>query len=346
MILPVTEDIRPQFGFTVGAVPDEGRRPRHGTLFELCELGEELGFDFVTVPHHRFTPDHYAPSAPLMVLAALAARTSKLRLSSSIYLMPTYHALEVAEQIATLDQLSDGRATLTFGAGYRSYEFEHLGLSLSSRGSRMEEGLEVLHQSWSDHAVHFHGRHYDIDGAQVTPKPVQKPYPPIWIGAQAKVGIDRTARLAEGWMADYMQPLPVLRRRAGFYRQCAVDIGRPAEVCLMRQVAIASSRRQIEEEWLPTARASFLSYWNAGGRWPGGEDTARRLMAGEDVPLNEFVRDRDVAGDPEDCIRQIEHFHREVPFEHFLATFGNTRSPEQTKQAMELFAREVMPAFR
>jgi probable F420-dependent oxidoreductase len=281
-----------------------------------------------------------------MVLAAIAARTTRLRLSSSIFLAPLYHALDVAEQIATLDQLSDGRANLTFGIGYRPYEYDYAGLSFASRGSRLEEGVEVMRQAWTADEVHFHGRHYDIDGARVVPKPVQRPHPPIWIGAQAKRGIDRTARLANGWMADYMQPLQVLRRRVAYYRERCAQVGRPATVCLMRQVAIGPTRRQIEETWLPDARRSFLGYWRAGGRWPGGEVLAARLGAGEDVGLDDFIRDRDVAGTPDDCVAQLDAFREVTGCSHVLVTFGSPGGHAQRVAALELFGREVLPAFR
>ena len=334
-----------RFGFSLPVHPDETSPQRFAALYELCNVAEDLGYDFVAIPHHRFTPDHTAPSAPLMVLAAIAARTTTLRLSTSIFLMPMHHALEVAEQIATLDQLSDGRANTTFGIGYRPYEYEHSGLSFRSRGSRLEEGMEILHQAWTKKTVEFHGRHYNISGASVTPKPVQQPHPPVWFGAQAKTGIDRTARLADGWLADYMQPVSVVQRRASFYRNRAAELGRPSAVCLMRQVAIAPTRAEIEQRWLPEARTSFLSYWQAGGRWPGGEDLAERLLASEEVGLEDFIRDRDIAGSPEDCIAQIEGFHRITGCEYFLATFGDLGGMEQTRAALELFGREVMPAF-
>jgi probable F420-dependent oxidoreductase len=335
-----------RFGFALTVVPDASSdRERYWPIYELCSRAEELGFDFVTVPHHRFSPEHGDPSAPLMILAAIAARTSRLRLSSSVFLAPLYHALDVAEQISTLDQLSDGRANLTFGVGYRPYEYEHVGLSFGSRGSRLEEGLEVMRQAWTADEVHFHGRHYDIEGAHVVPKPVQRPHPPVWIGAQAKQGLDRTARLADGWMADYMQPLPVVRRRVAYYRERCEQLGRPATVCLMRQVAIAPTRRDIEEHWLPEARRSFLYYWQAGGRWPGGEDLARRLGAGEDVGMDDFIRDRDVAGAPDDCVAQLAAFQEATGCSHVLVTFGAGGYAEQ-RAAVELFGREVMPAFQ
>jgi probable F420-dependent oxidoreductase len=341
----MTSNASVRFGFCLPVRPDEASPRRFAALYELCEVAEDLGYDFVAIPHHRFTPDNAAPSVPLMVLAAIAARTTRLRLSTSVFLMPMHHALEVAEQIATLDQLSDGRANITFGIGYRPYEYEHSGLSFRSRGSRLEEGMEILHQAWTGKTVEFHGQHYDISGASVTPKPAQQPYPPVWIGAQAKAGIDRTARLAEGWLADYMQPVSVVRRRASFYRGRAAELGRPSTVCLMRQVAIAPTRAEIERRWLPEARASFLSYWQAGGRWPGGEVLAERLLNGEEVGLDNFIADRDIAGSPEDCVAQIEGFHRITGCEYFLAAFGDSGGIEQTRAALELFGRDVVPAF-
>src|ERR1700733_11364300 len=128
-----------RFGFFLPDLVDGTRPQRFGPAYEICRLAESVGFDFVAMGHHRFTPGSDGAASPIVLLSAIAAQTTTLRLSSAVFLFPLYPALDVAEQLATLDQISDGRTMLSFGLGYRPYECELAGLSYRARGSRMEE---------------------------------------------------------------------------------------------------------------------------------------------------------------------------------------------------------------
>jgi probable F420-dependent oxidoreductase len=335
-----------KFGFYLPNLVTESGPERFAPTYDVCQLAESVGFDFVAMGHHRFTPDNTALSGSLLLLAAIAARTSALRLSSAVYLMPTYPALDVAEQIATLDQISDGRAMLCFGIGYRDYEYEHVGLSYRTRASRLEEGVQILRQAWTQDLVHFSGKHYSIDGAAVTPRPVQQPSPPIWLGGGATAGVERAARLADGWMVDTTKSIGSVQRKVTHYREAAAALGRPSQVCLMRQVGIGATRADVERTWLPDASQSMLGVWKAGGRFTNGDVLARKMMAKEPITLEEFAADRDVAGTPKDCVEQIVNFERQTGCEYFLAMFGETTSHGDLRAAIELFGREVIGAWR
>jgi alkanesulfonate monooxygenase SsuD/methylene tetrahydromethanopterin reductase-like flavin-dependent oxidoreductase (luciferase family) len=97
----------------------------------------------------------------------------------------------------------------------------------------MEEAVQILRQSWTQYSVHFSGRHYQIDGAPVVPKPVQQPHPPIWLGGGSTAGVERAARLADGWMVDTTKTIGSAQRRAVYYRAAASRLGRPSQVCLV-----------------------------------------------------------------------------------------------------------------
>ena len=218
-----------KFGFTI---PSYNNRPPSSEQYErmcrICELAENVGFDFGMVGSHRFSPNSSDPSAPLVLLSALAARTSTLRFATAVLLLPLYNPLDIAEQVATLDCLSGGRIILGVGIGYRSYEYDALGLSWRSRGSRLEEALEVLEQAWTEERVNFSGVHFSFHDLGVWPKPFQRPRPPIWIGAQARRGNrpcrDPCGRLDRG--------LPRERARAGLAvsRDTAGRLRRPATI--------------------------------------------------------------------------------------------------------------------
>lgn len=180
----------------------------------------------------------------------------------------------------------------------------------------------------------------------MVPKPVQQPHPPIWLGGGSDAGIDRAARLADGWMIDTTKPLPAVARKVSFYRDRAAELQRPSRVCLMRNVGNGVSHAAIERDWLLDASASMLGVWQAGGRFTNGDQLAAKMLAGERLSIAEFTADRDVAGTPEEYIEQIRHWQAVTGCDHFLAMFGERPRPEVLRDALTLFGREVIPALR
>jgi probable F420-dependent oxidoreductase len=163
-------------------------------LLDQIVLAEELGYDSIWLTEHHFVEDGYTPS-PVPLMAAIAARTKRVQISTDILILPLYHPVKLAEDIATIDAVSGGRVMLGVGSGYRDEEFAAFGTSRRERGSRMEEGVAVLRGCWADGPFSFSGKHYQYDGIDVTPKPVQKPHPPVWMAATAEPAARRAARL-------------------------------------------------------------------------------------------------------------------------------------------------------
>ena len=208
------------------------------TTYELAQVAEDSGFYGAFIGHHHFTPGY--ETAPWVVLAAVAARTRTLR-SRHLDLsgFPPHHPLDVAENVATLDRLSNGRVILGAGIGYRPYEYDAFELPYRRRGARMSEALEILPKVWTGEPVSYEGRHFRFADVTVYPQPVQDPHPPLWIGAVARKAQQRAARLGDGWMSDIMEPLPREVQLADRYREFCEIENRPATVCLMRTAAIA-----------------------------------------------------------------------------------------------------------
>ena len=145
---------------------------------------ESLGIDDVWLPEHHFCDDGHAPS-PLTMLAAIAARTSRVRIGTSVLLAPLYHPIRLAEEVALVDLLSGGRVDLGIGIGWAADEYEAFGVDPATRVGRTRELVDILRLAWSDEPVVFKGRHFTVDNVSVTPKPVQRPHPPIWGGANS-----------------------------------------------------------------------------------------------------------------------------------------------------------------
>src|SRR5918998_5107799 len=177
--------MRVGFGYlTAQHHPDDSRTDVE-IYREAIDIAVELeaaGFDSVWTSEHHFVDDGYMPSQ-LPVLAAIAARTSRIPLATGVLLAPMFGPLHLAEDAATVDVISDGRLILGLGIGWRDEEFSAFGVPAGERASRLEGHLAVLRQAWSDGLVTGDDRHFRYDGVEVTPKPVQAGGPPIWLGA-------------------------------------------------------------------------------------------------------------------------------------------------------------------
>ncbi|MBI2801440.1 MAG: LLM class flavin-dependent oxidoreductase [Gammaproteobacteria bacterium] len=159
---------------------------------------ETLGYDDVWLTEHHFCDDGHAPSI-LPLAAAVAVKTERIRIGTSVLLLPLHHAVKVAEDAATIDILSHGRFDLGVGVGYRPQEFTGLGVNSSDRAGLVDEGLEIIRALWRGETVDFHGKHYQIVGAKLVPLPVQDPMP-LWVGGFAPVSAKRAARIGDGYV--------------------------------------------------------------------------------------------------------------------------------------------------
>jgi probable F420-dependent oxidoreductase len=322
-------------------------RVRFARGYEICEIAEDLGFDFATIGHHRFDREIIYVSSPLTVLAALAARTKRLRFGTNIAILPLMDPVEFAEQAATLDEISDGRLFLGLGIGYRPYEFEMIGLNFKDRVSRMEEGVEILRRCWSDEPVHFNGKHFQINGATVMPKPVQRPGPPIFIGGYVEAAIIRAGRLGDGWLTDNTSSIGLMVPQIARYREEASKAGRAGMVSLNRKVGIAPTRREVEEKWLPEIIAAYRGYVSHGLPIADKKFEAK-LKSGDSMSLSDIPPDLFIAGSPEDCVEAIRSMQRLSNCDYIVADFDTGAGGadyETIRRAIALFGEKVLPAF-
>jgi len=159
---------------------------------------ETIGYGDVWLTEHHFCEDGHAPSI-LALAAAVAVRTQRIRIGTSVLLLPLHHAVRVAEDAATIDILSNGRFDLGVGIGYRPQEFSGFGLTPKTRAGRMDEGLEIIRALWRGETVNFQGRHYDVRDAKLAPLPVQDPMP-LWVGGFAPASARRAAKYGDGYV--------------------------------------------------------------------------------------------------------------------------------------------------
>ncbi len=169
----------------------------YASRLDQIAAAEELGFNSAWLTEHHFCDDGYTPS-PLVLAAAIAARTRKMHIGTNLMLLPLHDPVRMAEDCATVSLLSGGRFDLGVGIGYRQLEFDQFGRKLSHRPSLVEEGIEIIRRSWSGKPVNFTGKRFTVGDLSVTPAPVHAPK--ILLGGMAPPAIERAARIADGFL--------------------------------------------------------------------------------------------------------------------------------------------------
>jgi probable F420-dependent oxidoreductase len=323
-------------------------RDPYPRIYDFCNRAEELGFDFCTFTHHRFSSERPFLSAPLVTMAAIAARTSRLELVTTVLVLPLYHPLDVAEAVAQLDHVSGGRVVLGVGAGYRPYEAAAVGVPFDKRVSRMTESIEILRRVWTEETVTHRGQHFMFDDVCVVPRPLRRPHPPIWIGALEEKPVERAGRLADGWIAPSLQTVDSLSSRALRYRAAAEIAGRTQVICLERDVVVHADGPTARDAWLRRNRPLLDYYRGQGASLPDVPDGVDG-----DGGVGALVDGCAVAGTPDDCVRAIEHAHAALGCDYIqlmnLGTgpgYAHRGNYESELAALELFGRHVLPAFR
>jgi len=165
----------------------------------VAQRADALGFRDLWVTEN--TLDHVFCFDSVVVLTYAAAVTTAIRLGISVMVLPIHHPVHVAHQLATLDYLSNGRAILGAGLG-RDHHYAQFRVPREKRVRRFRESVELIKALWTEPKVSYHGNIFQLDGATMAPKPIQKPGPPIWFGGGHPNAIRRTATIADGWMGS------------------------------------------------------------------------------------------------------------------------------------------------
>jgi probable F420-dependent oxidoreductase len=177
----------------------------------VAKRAEELGYDAIAASEHIVMPPDLVPEMgaywtdALTVMTFAAGATTRIRVNSSVIVLPYHEPIAYAKAISTLDVLSGGRVTVTFGVGMARGEFRALGVPFEKRGRVTDEYIDVLRVLWTAEKPEFHGEFVDFADIYFEPKPVQKPHPPIWIAGSSMAALRRAARIGNGWFPSGSQ---------------------------------------------------------------------------------------------------------------------------------------------
>jgi alkanesulfonate monooxygenase SsuD/methylene tetrahydromethanopterin reductase-like flavin-dependent oxidoreductase (luciferase family) len=323
---------------------------RYQDILAQIELGDELGFNTAWLGELHFIPSFSCLASPLMILAAAAQRTKRIRLGTAVTLLPLHNPVKMAEDAATLDVLSNGRLEFGVGRGATPVYFAGYNVPQEESRERFEESLEVILRAWTSERLSYEGKYFRVQDVRLTPQPVQKPYPPIRIAANSPDTFAIAGQLGLPIFASpLINPPDKLREYLNVYRT-SLKSDAKQDVALAFPVHVADSRAQARKE----CEASLMHFFSMAGELvkPLATDPVRSYEAYQQ--LRERIKhvtyegvDRDVGifGDPDYCVERIHALRGEFPMEEFIAYFnqGGLIDHATVRHSMALFAREVIP---
>ncbi len=288
---------------------------------EFAQRAEALGYDYLCSGEHMMF--HGPITNSLISLAVAAGATTKIKLMSTVLLIPLYNnPMAIAKMTSVLDVASGGRYHMGIGIGGEfPKEFEACGVPVKQRGSRTNEALEVIKKLWTEQNVSFQGRYSNFTGVTVAPRPVQKPHPPIWVAGRKEPAMRRAAMYGDGWI-PYMYTPEMLRESVGKIKQFGAEAGRDLSKFRFGMFIFASIAADGDQAREQAAKALGKNY---------AQDFSK--IAGRYT----------LSGTPEDCRRRIREYV-DAGAGAFMISWV-CRS-EDIDQNLKLMAEEVAPAFR
>lgn len=331
------------------------------TEVDQMVYAESLGYESVWLTEHHFA-DYGISSAPSVLASAVLSRTTRLHVGLAVYVLPFHDPIRFAEEMATLDILGRGRFTVGIGRGNRPTEFMGYRVPQLESRTRLEEAMEIAVQAWTKDEVNFQGQHWTIPGISVYPKPESRPHPPVAMAVTSEDSIRYAARkgyrmLNSGLHSALSRNVESLR----IYREELAAAGHGPEITqrllsqwtVTKHVYVAPTDEEAQadakdaEMWFTDSQARSMS----PDRWPNLDPRVRAQAEAFVANLRAFNWEEGLAGplvvgSPETVARKVRALHEAGVGEMVCwMNFGGL-SDGKTRRSMELFAREVLPAFQ
>ena len=275
-------------------------------LVEQVRTARDAGFSSLWFPHHFLTgPLQMLQIMPMM--AYLIPHAKNMLIGPNILILPLLNPVQVAEESATLDVLSEGNYVLGIGLGYRPTEFTAFNMSLKERAPRFEESVGLIRRLWTEDKVTHNGRFYHVDDASICLKPARAGGPPIWIAGSADAAIKRAARIGDAWMIVPSTSLGKLTEEMRVYREALVESQRTPDCFpMVRECYVGATHRSALEE----CRGPLQYKYDAYASWG--------LPGSKAVGFEEFARDRFIIGDKTFVKEEVARYREALGIDHFM----------------------------
>ena len=338
------------------SLPGRSDAETFAEAFEQIDAAEQLGLDVMWLSELHFDPKRSVLSAPLSIASAIAARTRRIKIGIAVQVLPLCHPLRIAEEGATVDQISHGRLIFGVGRSGLPRTYEDYGVSYAESRDRFAEVLDIVEQAWTQPTVCYEGRYYSFKNIAVAPKPVQQPLPPIRIAtaspdtypAVGKRGLPIFLNARHGSFSEFA---PAIRE----YREAYKTAGHPGtgQVYLRVPVYLAETEGRAREE----PRESLMHFYReqterlrdsmSRGGTRAIEGRAERLERLEKLTYDEALGGQVLIGTPQSVGERLGALRDELGIDGILAELntGGLIPHAQVMTAMRLLCEEVMPRF-
>ncbi len=309
---------------------------------EQVRAARDAGFDLIcTGQHYLAAPYQMSSSFPL--LARLAADAGDMEVAATVILAPLHNPVELAESVATMDAICNGRFIFGVGLGYRDEEYTAFGIQRGERVGRLRESLQVMKMLWEENEVEFQGKYYTVPRSAPSTRPVQKPHPPIWVAANNDVAIRRAARWGYPWLINPHATIPMVAEQWRVYKDSLEGAGNPVPSALpmMRELYVADDRETAFLESEPYLAPKYAAYaaWGQDKALPGEESFS--------IPYQDLARDRFLLGSPDEVVAEIQRYESELEANYLIFRMQwPGMDQDQVLKQIELMKNEVIPRVK
>jgi alkanesulfonate monooxygenase SsuD/methylene tetrahydromethanopterin reductase-like flavin-dependent oxidoreductase (luciferase family) len=326
-------------------------------IFEAADRAEALGIDCVWLGEIHFTPARSVISASLQVASSIASRTRRVRVGTAVQVLPLNHPLRIAEEVATVDHVSEGRFEFGIGRSGVVRSYDTYGVPYGESQARFREALAIIREAWKGEPFSYEGPFHRIENAVVAPRPYQVPHPPIRMAATSDETFPMAGRMGLPiFVGLRTTEIPDLQAQLGPYRQAWREAGHPGDpsVYLRIPVYVSTTERGAREEPRESLTAFFARQTelarSAVGRAGAGPADRRRFQADRMASLSyDDILEKKVAfGTPAGVVDRLARLQKELGLDGIVAepNPGGRIPAVLEARSLELLAREVMPAFR
>jgi alkanesulfonate monooxygenase SsuD/methylene tetrahydromethanopterin reductase-like flavin-dependent oxidoreductase (luciferase family) len=320
------------------------------------EIAEQAGLDAVWLAELHGSPERSVLSAPMMLASAIAARTRTIKIGLAVQVLPLSHPLRLAEEAATVDQISHGRLIYGIGRSGVVRTYEDYGISYSESRERFAETLQILQQAWTQPSFSHQGKYYSFSNVSVTPKPFQKPFPELRMAAATPETFPQIGRLGLPiFVAVRQGPFVQLAERIKSYREAYKEAGHPGhgKVFLRVPAYLAETREQARAEAKDSIMGFFRYQANLGrdsARRAGGELAVQRLRQVEQLEAltyDKALATQILVDEPHGFAARLREVQEEIGLDGILAELncGGKIPQPSVLNALKLMCGEVKPQF-
>lgn len=334
--------------------PDSEHQLFKNSLAQI-ELADKLGFDYAWEVEHHFLEEYSHSSAPEVFLAAASQRTENIRLGHGIVQMTTNHPARVAERVATLDLVSDGRVELGLGEGASVTELHPFNLRFRDKRDIWEDAVRCTLPMFWNHAWEYEGEFFKFPLRAIVPKPLQKPHPPLWIACSQLDTIRYAAHRGMGSLCFKFVSLNAARAWVNaYYNTFVSDLDKLADYQVNPNIAVVSGfmcAPTDDEAWQKAEGWTFFQFalqlYNKEGPFePGSVNFWERYQEWRMTPQGQKRSGSELIGSPDTIRERLLELERSNVDQVILLNQAGKNTHEDICTSLELFAQEVMPEFQ